>query len=192
LREVWARIEAVLRATAPDLLAALPAGATPEAIRAAETRLGATLPPDVCESYAVRNGSGEIGIVPCEPDYGVMGIPLHSLDEMVREWEMWQEWGQKRHGDGPALRPDPPPVGPIKADRYNTGWIPVAWDGGGGNLCIDLDPAPGGTPGQMIYLDHLNPQCVAAEGWRAFLERYAAALESGRLRFEAGELVVAR
>jgi hypothetical protein len=44
----------------------------------------------------------------------------------------------------------------------------------------------------VIYLDHLNPQCVAAEGWRAFLERYATALEAGRLWFEAGELLVFR
>ncbi|MBA4191116.1 MAG: hypothetical protein C0467_24290 [Planctomycetaceae bacterium] len=182
--DVWARIEAVLRTTAPDLLAALPAGATPEAIRTAEARLGVTLPTDVRESYAVHDGSGEVGLVPCEL-YGLIGVPLHSLSEMVREWQMWQDWGR----DGTDHRPASP-EGPVKADRYNPRWVPVAWDGSAVNLCIDLDPAPGGVPGQVIYLDHLNPQCVAAEGWRAFLERYAAAMEAGRLRFEADELVV--
>lgn len=183
MRKVWARIESALRATAPDQFGALAAGATPASIQAAETRLGVALPPDVRESYAVHDGSGEIGLLPIML-YGLIAAPLHSLDEMVREWETWQEW--RRDGTGHASAP---PAGPIKADRYNPRWLPVAWDGGAVNLCIDLDPAPGGAPGQMIYLDHLDPQCVAAEGWRAFLERFAADLETGRLRFEAGELV---
>jgi len=173
----------VLRATAPDQLAALIAGATPEAIQAAETRLGVAFPPDVRESYAVHNGSGEINFLPSEL-YGVIGVPLYSLDEMVREWQMWQEWGRDGNYHNPAS-----PEGPVKADRYNPRWLPVTWDGGAVNQCIDLDPAPGGMPGQMIYLDHLSPQCVAAKSWRVFLERYAEGLESGRLRFEGGELV---
>ena len=185
MREVWARIEAVLRAIAPDQFAALAAGATFEAIQAAETRLGVALPPDICESYATHDGSGEIDVLPCEL-YGLIAVPLHSLDEMVLEWQMWQEWRR----DGTNHRPTPPD-GRVKADRYNPRWLPVTWDGGGVNLCIDLDPAPGGVPGQVIYLDHLDPQRVAAEGWGAFLERYAAGLEAGRLRFEGGELVVA-
>ncbi len=185
MREVWARIEAVLRATAPDRFAALAAGATPEAIGAAETRLGVTLPPDVRESYAVHDGSGEVDIVPYEI-YGLIAVPLHSLAEIVREWQMWQEWRR----DGPYHRPASP-EGPVKADRYNARWVPITWDGGAVNLCIDLDPAPGGVSGQVICLDHLEPLCVVAEGWRVFLERYAADLEAGRLRFEAGELVAA-
>jgi len=112
MREVWSRIEAVLRATAPDRFAALADGATPEAIKAAETRLGVTLPPDVRESYAVHDGSGEIDIVPYEI-YGLIAVPLHSLAEMVREWQMWQEWRR----DGTYHRAASPD-GPIKADRY--------------------------------------------------------------------------
>ena len=185
VREAWARIEAVLRATAPELLAALPCGATPDTIDAAEARLGVTLPPDVRESYAVHDGSGETDILPCEV-YGLIALPLYSLADMVREWQMWQEWGR----DG--VRPcHDSPKGPVKADRYNPHWLPVIWDGGGTNLCIDLDPAPGGLSGQVICLDHLDPKCVVAEGWRDFLERYATDLESGRLLFENGELVEA-
>jgi cell wall assembly regulator SMI1 len=185
VRQTWARIEAVLRVTAPDRLAALATGATPEAIQTAETSLGVALPPDVRESYVVHNGSGEIDILPSEL-YGLIAVPLHSLDEMVREWQMWQEWGR----DGNS-HPHTSPEGPVKADRYNPRWLPLTWDGGAVNLCIDLDPAPGGVPGQLIYLDHLDPQRVAADGWRVFLERYAEGLESGRLRFEGGELVAA-
>ncbi|WP_439631840.1 TIGR02996 domain-containing protein [Gemmata sp.] len=191
-RSAWTRIEAVLRATAPDLLAALPAGASPEAIAAAERRLGVELPADVRESYAVHDGSGGVdhgaGIIPTEY-YGFMGVALHSLDEMVREWQMWQEW---RGGQPVEPRSSFLPLeGPVKAERSNPRWVPVTWDGGGCNLGIDLDPAPGGVPGQVIFLDHLNSMCVVAEGWWALLERLAAGLEAGRLRFEAGELVAA-
>jgi cell wall assembly regulator SMI1 len=185
VREVWARIEAVLRATSPDQFAALAAGATSEALQATEARLGVTLPPDVRESYTVHDGSGEIDVLPSTL-YGLITVPLYSLDEMVREWQMWQQWRSEGNYHCPTS-----PEGPVKADRYNPRWLPVTWDGGAVNLCIDLDPAPGGVPGQMIYLDHLDPQCVATEGWRAFLEQYAADLEAGRLRFEGGELVAA-
>jgi len=103
---------------------------------------------------------------------------------MVREWQMWQDWGRDRTDHRLASS-----EGPVKVDRYNPRWVPITWDGGTVNLCIDLDPAPVGVQGQVIYLNHLDPQCVAAEGWRAFLERYAAALGAGQLRFEANELV---
>jgi cell wall assembly regulator SMI1 len=186
MREIWARIEAVLRAKSPERFAGLAAGAPSEAIAAAERRLGITLPVDVRESYAIHDGSGESDIVPNEL-YGLMTVPLYSLDEMVREWEMWQEWGRTANYERPAT----PDEGPIKVDRYNVGWVPITWDGGAVNLCIDLDPGPGGVSGQVICLDHLDPVCVAAESWRVLLERYAADLETGRLRFEFGELVVA-
>lgn len=189
-RSAWMRIEAVLRATAPDLLAALPAGASPEAIAAAERHLGVELPADVRETYAAHDGTGGVddggGIIPTEY-YGLLGVALHSLDEMVREWQMWQEWRGSQPVE-PRIS-NLPLKGPVKAERSNPRWLPVTWDGGGCNLCIDLDPAPGGVPGQVIFLDHLNSMCVVDEGWWAFLERYATGLESGRLRFEGGELV---
>lgn len=95
---------------------------------AAERRLGVTLPADVRDSYAVHDGSGEIDIVPCKL-YGLITVPLHSLDGMVHEWQMWQEWRREANYQRPAS----PEAGPIKADRYNAGWVPVTWDGGAVN-----------------------------------------------------------
>lgn len=37
---------------------------------------------------------------------------------------------------------------------YRRGWIPIATEGGGNYVCIDTDPATGGTYGQVIYVDH--------------------------------------
>ena len=186
MREVWARIEAVLRATAPDLLAALPAGASSEAVAAAERRLDVELPADVRETYAAHDGSGA-DILP-HVAFGLIGVPLLSLAECISDRERWLGWWEG--GSFDDSRADP--RGPIRRQWWCRGWVPVTWDGGGDHLCVDLDPDPGGVPGQVIYFSHeVGPLEVVAPSWRAYLERYAADLEAGRLRFEGGELVAA-
>lgn len=194
MREVWARIEEVLRATAPDVLAILPAGASPAAISAAEDRLGVSLPADVRESYSAHDGSGGAhagggaDLLP-HREYGHVGVPLLSLAECVSDRERWlRAWEAGAFDDSRAS-----PRGPIRPQWWCRGWVPVTWDGGGDHLCIDLDPAPGGgVPGQVIYFSHEEgPLTVVAPSWRAYLEWCAADLEAGRLRFEGGGLVAA-
>ena len=186
MSEVWARIEAVLWATAPDLLALLPAGASHEAIAAAELQLGVKLPAAVRETYAAHDGSGGIdrgaGVIPYEY-YFPAGFSLLSLDEMLRTWQTWREWA------GEVTYPCNRVEGPVKAEEYNARWLPISDDSGCAYLCIDLDPAPGGVLGQVIFLDHTHLRCLVADGWLSFLEKYAVDLESGRLRFEGDELV---
>ena len=187
MQEVWARIEAVLLVTAPDRLTALAAGAMPETIAAAETRLGVVLPADVRESYAVHDGSGGSDVLPHQT-MSLVDVPLLSLDAVVRDREMWLGWWEGGSFDDSRTAPR----GPIRRQWWCRGWVPVTWDGGGDHLCIDLDPPPGGVPGQVIYFSHeLGPVEVIAASWQAYLEEYAAALESGRLRFEDGGLVAA-
>ena len=186
MRQVWARIEALLRAMAPDRLAALAGGASPATIAAAEGQLGFVLPEDARASYAVHDGSGGEDVL-AHWTMRLIDVPLLSLAEATRTRRNWLE---PEHGgfDDSRARPE----GPIRAVWWNPRWVPVTWDGGGDHLCIDLDPAPGGVPGQIIYFSHeVGPVAVVAAGWRAYLEGYAAALESGRLRFEGGELVAA-
>jgi cell wall assembly regulator SMI1 len=177
---------------APGRFSALPAGAPPDAIAAAEERLGFQLPAEVRESYAVHDGTGgahdRLGadILP-HAAFGLIGVPMLSLDEAVRDREMWV--GSR---DGGAFdRDQARPQGPVRAEWWSPRWFPVTWDGGGDHLCIDMDPAQGGVAGQVIYFSHeVGPMGVVATGWRAYLEGYASDLEAGRLRFdEDGELV---
>jgi cell wall assembly regulator SMI1 len=50
---------------------------------------------------------------------------------------------------------DVEPVGPVKGEFWwNPLWIPIATNGGGDDICIDLDPAEGGKVGQIITFWH--------------------------------------
>jgi cell wall assembly regulator SMI1 len=182
VRDVWLRIEAVLQAAAPDLYAALAkvAPATAQAIAAAEDRISLSLPEDVRASYALHDGSGAACILP--QSYGPLwmnGVALLSLDEVVRDAQMWREFRFDESNHSRA-RPD----GPIRRTWWNRRWVPVTWDGGGDHLCLDFDPAPGGVSGQVICFSHeIGPVNVVADSWRSYLERVATDLETGRLLF---------
>ena len=53
-------------------------------------------------------------------------------------------------------------------------WIPLTGNGAGDHLCVDLDPAPGGAPGQVITMWHMDDvREVKAAGWAAWLEGVA-------------------
>ena len=142
MRDVWLRIEAVLRKTCPSLLASLAPGVSAEEIAAAEDRLGLSLPDDVRKSYSVHNGSGDEGILPQSAYRRVIGVVVLSLDEVVRHSQMWRDF----HFDNSNHR-RARPEGPIRQNWWNTRWVPLTWDGGGDHLCLDFDPAPGGVAG---------------------------------------------
>ncbi|MGL6096438.1 MAG: SMI1/KNR4 family protein [Fimbriiglobus sp.] len=187
MREIWSRIEAILGKQAPALLAKLPPGLSADAIAAVETELGFALPADVRESYAVRDGSGDAGILP-QDDYGrVNGVKMIPLGWVAGEREEWNDMLDDGEFDGTEAKPE----GPAKAEWWNRKWLPFTENGGGDHMCIDLDPAPGGTVGQVIDFRHdAGPRRVPAPSLRVYLEQLAADLETGRLRYdETGELV---
>jgi len=190
VRDVWKRIEAAMRAMALDRFLPLPAGAPADTIAAVEERLGFRLPTEVRESYAVHDGTGGAhgdgaDILP-HAAFGLIGVPMLSLDEALQTWEMWMGWRDGGSFDDSRARPQ----GPVRAEWWSPRWFPVTWDGGGDHLCIDMDPAPGGVVGQVIYVGHeVGPMGVVVTSWRAFLEGFASDLEAGHLRFnEHGEL----
>jgi cell wall assembly regulator SMI1 len=57
--------------------------------------------------------------------------------------------------------------------------------GSGNHYCADLDPAPGGHVGQIIWFQHTDgPIRVVASGFADWLRQYAADLEGGRYRLQ--------
>jgi cell wall assembly regulator SMI1 len=67
---------------------------------------------------------------------------------------------------------------------WNDRWIPFGCDASGNFLCLDLDPSPEGSYGQVITVWHDMPvRSVCGEGFTAWFDDYATALEEGTLRY---------
>ncbi len=78
--DVWDRIEAWLKVNAPDALDNVRAGATRDAVRAAEATLGVQFPDDMVVSYLVHDGQDTYSPA-------LVGEwQLLSLEGVVTEW----------------------------------------------------------------------------------------------------------
>ena len=180
MRELWQRIEAWLRTHAPEVLEDLHPGASEEQVRAAEQELGVELPEDVRASFLVHDGQRGAA----EPLFDTWA-PL-SLDRVLEHWAMLGRLlDEGGFGEGEAEA-----SGPVKPLWWNRDWWPVLHDESGNYVCIDFDPAEGGSPGQLVTFWHTSPErSVLAEGLRQFLEQFADDLEHGRYGVEDGALV---
>jgi cell wall assembly regulator SMI1 len=70
-------------------------------------------------------------------------------------------------------------TGPIKPYWWGEARLLVT-DNSGDHLVADLDPAEGGTVGQIIHHSHeVGPQEVLAPSWRDWLRAVADGLERG-------------
>jgi len=180
----WARIDGWLEAHAPHVLRNLAGPASNGQIAACENAVGAELPGDVLASYRVHNGQPK-------EDAGLLyGQVLLPLKEVVRQWEGWKELVE----DGTFKDVESDPDEGVRRDWYHLAWVPLTYDGGGYHFCVDLDPAPGGTRGQVISFWHDDPQRgVVARSLGQWLADFADELEAGKLVYsdEYGAIVEA-
>ncbi|KAI5201471.1 putative 1,3-beta-glucan biosynthesis protein [Aureobasidium subglaciale] len=69
---------------------------------------------------------------------------------------------------------DSHPPNAVQKAYVHPGWIPVARDWGGNNICIDLAPGPAGKWGQVILAGRdYDCKYVVARSWSAFLAAVA-------------------
>lgn len=67
----------------------------------------------------------------------------------------------------------------------SAGWIPFASSGGGDYLCVDLEPGPAGTVGQVFGWNHdddVDPP--VAPSLTVWLERVVACVEAGEIVYD--------
>jgi cell wall assembly regulator SMI1 len=155
MKELWKRLETWLMDHYPELLDSLNDGATDDMIFEAEEKMGMSLPNDFVESLKLHNGQkddfypGLIG-----------GHQLLSLDDIVAWWQMWNN--QLEEGcfnDWEELDFN---TNKVKTDQWwRAKWIPIAWRRYN-CYCLDLDPSPDGSIGQVIEFLHENE-------WRKFV-----------------------
>lgn len=170
----WSRIHAWLAPNVPQVFAALRAGATEEQISALEARIGARLPNDARQSFAIHDGSGDFGLVNTND--------LLSLEGAAGEWSLWKS--VLDNGDFNGFQAEPGPG--VRDGWFRTAWLPLTYDGAGNHACLDLDPAPGGKVGQVIEFWHdANDREVVATSFGAWLSKFADDLEAGAYKVDA-------
>jgi cell wall assembly regulator SMI1 len=149
-------------------------GATDQQINKAERRLGVTFPEPVRQSYRIHDGQ--------EPDGPALidAWEFLSLERIVDEWDVWKQLLDG--GEFARSRSKPEPG--IRGDWWAPRWIPLTYSGSGDHHCLDLDPAPGGTLGQVILMYHdMTERPLVAPSFEAWLGRFADDLEAGEYVF---------
>ena len=157
--ESWQRLDGWLQSMPAAAPEGFKAPACDAEIHLLEGALGAKLPDDFVASVKIHNGQADR----CMGCFN--GDNLLDVRGILREWTSWRDLVVEGAFDGITSDPD----GGIKDDWFNLQWIPFAANGMGDCLCLDLDPAPGGTVGQVIRVLHDDErrECLAAsyEQW---------------------------
>jgi cell wall assembly regulator SMI1 len=171
----WKRLTKAFTAANPAIKVSLKGASEPK-LDKLEAALGVRLPADFRTSYLLHDGQkdGADGLFPegfadLDSEYALL-----SVSEIWNEWSTWTQMTQQGEFAHNTANPDDG----IRADWWNPGWVPVAANGGGDSLFIDLAPADGGTSGQVILMrhDHAGRQRVASS-FAELLDRLAAYYE---------------
>jgi len=179
----WNRIEAWLQVHAPEALTQFRPPATSEMIARAGVALN-TLAADYRDLIqihdGVRNASFGAGVLE--------DFVLYSLEDALDSRQEMQRVAQEGREAYPDIRdskmkPDPG----VRQVWWHDAWLPVAVAAGDPRTMIflDLDPAPGGTRGQLVrHVIDEHGLTVVARSVGEWLTRIVLALESGQVRVE--------
>lgn len=137
----------------PEVLSDLNPGCSSEDIDELERRLDCSLPEDLKTFYRRHNGQKK------ETTGIFCGLPFLRVNELYDQWSVWRELAEgfareaEDFGDenlALEITGESYPIDAVKPIYINLKWIPIAHDGGGNHLGIDLDPGSTGVIGQVI------------------------------------------
>ena len=181
ITDLWFRYEDWLADNAPHLVDALRPGADDEDIEHAENVCGVRFPDDYRAFLRVHDGQN--------PDAGGMvpGGELLSLSRIEDDWDVWNDL----HAAGEFAEMDSTPRGPVRPLWWNPQWIPFTANGEGDHDCLDLDPAPGGTAGQIVEVWHeLDWRTVTFPTFTAWFADLVDGCEAGRYVYSAEDRAI--
>lgn len=154
-RRLYGSLERWLKEYSPRTYSELQNPVSPDDLGALETALGRRLPDDLRAALQTHDGQ------PCLDGYSL--IPAERILERYQD-------GMRRVEQASPI----PGGGTCRPVVWSKGWIPFAEDGGLNFLCIDLDPGPEGTTGQVIHwvrrslsADTARPS-LYADAWKSF------------------------
>jgi cell wall assembly regulator SMI1/ankyrin repeat protein len=178
--DCWQRIEAWLAANDPDLNKTLNKPASDKQVAHLEKVIGAALPAAFKESCRIHNGQkhSEGDLVP-PLEEGDGSYFLLSCADSAQEWRCWK---QLTDGGEFADKESGPDIG-IRDAWWHPGWVPIASNGGGDSICLDLAPTKEGQVGQVITMNHETAKReLLAPSFAHWLADLAGALEEGALQ----------
>ncbi|OKI37502.1 hypothetical protein A6A25_18155 [Saccharothrix sp. CB00851] len=149
---------------------------------AAEREMGLRLPEDVRALYRlIGDDRNETGLMGRYSLLSLEGVASEYLEGQPGAWG-WDEdlFGLNRV----VLEADPP--GLVRRVSRNDWWVVVASDFGGNYCALDLDPGPGGRPGQLLVYgrDYHGPVGYIAESVTARMEAVLAELDAGEVEWD--------
>jgi cell wall assembly regulator SMI1 len=190
----WADIEEWLSTHAPKVKKSLRPPGDDAKLEKLQTKMKLILPSDFVASVRVHDGqSSDAELIPGPPDpLGSASYRLLPLTDIGREWVMMKELLDLGLFEGRKPRPvrgrKPKPVPGIQHVWWSTGWVPIADNGGGDYICLDLAPDKGGTVGQVILFGHEGtPQQRVARSFTEWLGNLARGFKAGKYVFDEDE-----
>jgi cell wall assembly regulator SMI1 len=173
MKEIWKKIEAWLERWSPNARKSLRPGASDEALAALGQRLGFELPGELREHLEVHDGQD------LAADCGLLnGWIFLSCDRIERSHRIVTTL--LKNGDfrkNQAMSKD----GLVKPVWWSERWIPFLEGPRGDMMCVDMDPAEGGEPGQIItFWKAEGDRKVRARDLESLLEQFAADLRGGK------------
>ncbi len=122
----------------PRLKNSLRGGASAEDIAKLESCFGTIIPEAYIDFLKCHNGEAEeIGLF--------LGFVVFGVDQIIHEHQLSKKMYRKSIASISSF-----PQNKIKEDCYNPLWLPMATDGGGNFIALDLNPAQDGDYGQVI------------------------------------------
>jgi cell wall assembly regulator SMI1 len=174
IAELWRRIETWLGAHSPNARKDLHAPATIEAIEQLEKVLGTSLPDDFRQSMQIHDGQHS-------------NLPIFGRWELLESRRVAERWKQhtRIYREQGLVAASARAEGPVRPVWWNLSWVPIATDGGGNDLCLDLDPPARGHRGQLIeYVHDDDVRSVVAPTFRAWLSTYADEIEGEKYEID--------
>ncbi|EFH88345.1 SMI1/KNR4 family protein [Ktedonobacter racemifer] len=164
MQGIWKRIEAWLKDNAPEILDTLIEGATDDDLQEIEAEMGMRLPEGVKASWQTYNGTF---------DAFIDGWRLHNLDEVVQQRQFMIDLFRDNE------------------EWWNPKWLPLASDGCGDMICIDLapvafydTPSPQEQVGQIFVFWHDDVDHWLAPSFQALFAAFTEHLEAGKYKID--------
>lgn len=146
VKEIWASIKKKIKAA--DKFANFSRAAAKKDIEKIQSSTGLPLPADFLDS--LKTIDGHDGLIPADLARAGTTFDLLPAGAVNYHWNSLKSLADA----GEFKDRDPACEKGILPQWWAPGWIPIASDGGGDFLCLDLTPAPGGSHGQIITLNH--------------------------------------